>query len=322
LTVFLEYAVLRTVVTYYVIAIVILLVASFFQSGNLYVTDVPVLLSVLLLVPLYNWLHHHGKSELAKEANAGGKGITIFWIFTLLALALSIRIPSVILFDQPYEKTPLIYLLVFTIILTEKTDLSAFGLSIRNLPRSILYGLGAFAILGGLNVAIHYGLVYEATSQMPVKSFNIQSALLTMPFMILCVATSEEGLFRGYIQTHLEKLFATKYAILGQAILFGLWHFVWNLYPYNLADMIQYVATTFFWGIIFGYFYFKTGNLVPLILAHGLWDTILPSVTENTQVMNYYSAYAPVNQIPDIILSCVVPGIVTLLFIKRFIERV
>ena len=91
--------------------------------------------------------------------------------------------------------------------------------------------------------------------------------------MTFCVGISEEGLFRGYVQTHLEK-FHMNGAIVFQAMLFGVWHFVWNLSPLDPIGMARYIGFTFFIGLIFGYFYSKSRNLVPLILAHGLWNSV------------------------------------------------
>jgi membrane protease YdiL (CAAX protease family) len=108
-----------------------------------------------------------------------------------------------------------------------------------------------------------------------------------LPFQTLLVGISEEGLFRGYIQTHLQKFYAWK-AIFIQAILFGFWHFVWNLYPFNPFAMAQYIATTFFIGLLFGYFYSKAKNLVPLILTHGLWNSFPAGVVENSAALNLF----------------------------------
>ncbi len=110
--------------------------------------------------------------------------------------------------------------------------------------------------------------------------------LLAMPFMTLCVGISEEGLFRGYMQTHFQKLYTPTKAIIIQAVFFGVWHFVWNLSPFDPFGMAMYVATTFFIGLIFGYFYSKSKNLVPLILTHGLWNSVLSGVPQKRRIRN------------------------------------
>ena len=57
-------------------------------------------------------------------------------------------------------------------------------------------------------------------------------------------------------------------------MLFGVWHFVWHVLPFNLFEMGIHVLSTFLFGLVFGLFYRESGNLVPLILAHGLVDTV------------------------------------------------
>ena len=99
--------------------------------------------------------------------------------------------------------------------------------------------------------------------------------------MTFCVGINEEGFFRGYVQTHFEKFYSSKQAILIQSILFGVWHFVWDLHPFAPIHMTFYVGSTFLIGLVFGYFYSKTKNLVPLVFAHGLFNSIPQGVVEN-----------------------------------------
>jgi membrane protease YdiL (CAAX protease family) len=311
------------ILVYYAIAETILLAGGFFPTRTESATYIPILLSLLLLIPIYVWQkNYRRKTELSKDILEKDKRKTVFWILALLALALSIRVPSVLIFGEPYEKTPLIYLLLLTILVIEKTDLSAFGFKTENLGKALLYGLTFFVVLSGLALTIQYFLVYGFTGQIPVQSFDIQSSLLTMPFMTLCVGISEEGLFRGYMQTHLEKIYSSKEAILIQAILFGGWHFVWNLYPFDPIGMAQRVVTTFLFGLVFGYFYSKTRNLVPVVLAHGLWDSVPQWVIENQQVMSRFSAFSESIQTVVWILPFILSTMVAVLFVKYFARKV
>jgi membrane protease YdiL (CAAX protease family) len=314
---------IRTLSIYYVITVIILLSAYFFPAQDVRLVYLPILLSVLLLAPIYVWQsNYRNKTELQRETLRRDKDTMLFWIFALFALALSVRIPSVLLFNQPYEKAPLIYLVILTILLVEKSDLSAFGFKTEKLGKSHLYGFAFFAILNGLTLLVSYVLIYGFTGQMPVQSFDIMSSLLSMPFMTLCVGISEECLFRGYMQTHLEKLYTPRKAILIQAILFGVWHFVWNLNPFNPFGIAQYVITTLFIGLVFGYFFSKTRNLVPLIFAHGLWDSIPPWIIENESVMHYFGTFPTPDQILVLILPFTVSAIAAVFFIKYFVKEI
>jgi len=70
------------------------------------------------------------------------------------------------------------------------------------------------------------------------------------------------------MQTDLNQAYSRRKAILFQAGLFGLWHFVWHILPLDLFSMVSHVITSFVIGLLFGYFYSESRNLVPLILAH------------------------------------------------------
>jgi uncharacterized protein len=84
-------------------------------------------------------------------------------------------------------------------------------------------------------------------------------------------AFGEELVFRGFLLTRLELLLgaglsATAIAIAGQALLFGVGH--WYLGPRG-------VTTAGSMGLVLGTLYVCDGrNLVPLIAAHGLADSL------------------------------------------------
>lgn len=211
-------------------------------------------------------------------------GAVVGWTLALFLLALTVRVPSALIFKMPYEKAPIIYLLTFTIVLVEETELTVFGFKTQKMAKALLNGAVFFIILQGTILFVHCTAVHALTGQAAI-SFNFTLFLTVMPFHTLLVGISEEGLFRGYIQTSIEPFGALK-AIFFQAVLFGLWHFVWNLSPFNPLGMLQYITFSFLFGLLFGYFYSKTKNLVPLILVHGLWNSFQSGVIRNTEVLD------------------------------------
>ncbi|MEM3442695.1 MAG: CPBP family intramembrane glutamic endopeptidase [Candidatus Bathyarchaeia archaeon] len=307
-----------SILTYFIVALTIML-AALFAQGEIWP---PILLSLLLLIPLYYWKKSYGERvELSKEVNGKSMGTVFFLVFALFFLALLVRVPSVLLFNMPYEKLPLIYLLTLTIILVERTDVSAFGFKTQNLEKAISYGIAFYAILGGVVLFIYYLLIYVFTNQMPIASYSSSSFFLSMPFQTLLVGISEEGLFRGYIQTHLQK-FSFYKAIFAQAILFGVWHFVWNLYPFNPFAMAQYIGTTFFIGLMFGYFYSKAKNLVPLILTHGIWNSVPAGIAENSEALALFEQNPFFSQILAWPLAYAMAALAAYLFIKFFVKEI
>ena len=316
-------AIPKILLAYFTVAVIIFLNGYFFRAENESITSLPVLLSVLLVIPIYIWCKTScEKRGFPKQTNGRDKNTVLSWIFALFILALSVRIPSVLLFGMPYEKTPLIYLTILTILIIEKTDVSAFGFKTRKIRKSLFFGFLFFIILDGLASLSFYLLIYVFTSQIPVQYYNVLPFILTMPFMTLCVGISEEGLFRGYMQTHLEKFCTSKQAILIQAILFGIWHFVWGLNPFDPVYMLSYVGFTFLVGLLFGYFYSKTRNLAPLVFAHGLFNSVPAGIVENQSALDAFQTISPSYQGLTWILPYIVSAVLTLLFIKYLVKEI
>lgn len=89
-------------------------------------------------------------------------------------------------------------------------------------------------------------------------------------FMVFIVwgsaAFGEELIARGFILDRFSKMFGTSVAVVAQAAIFGLAHSYQGL---------SGVVTIFVLALIFGAVYIRSGrNLLPLIVAHGIIDSI------------------------------------------------
>jgi len=315
--------ILIVIITYFAVASTILTSAYVAQTTiKSSIVPIPETLSLLLLIPIYVWYRCSAKKTSSGKNIGKDKSKALFWVFILFTLALSVRIPSALLFNMPYEKTPLIYLIVLTIILVEKTNVSVFGFTTVNFCRSVLHGLVFYAVSGGLILITYNCLLSTFISQASIEGYDVASFLSAMPFMILCVGISEEGFFRGYVQTSLEKFYTPKKAILTQAILFGGWHFIWNLSPFKPLEMSQYILTTFFTGLLFGYFYQRTRNLVPLVVAHGLWNSVPEGIVINNQADLAVRIMPYSSQALAAILSYSIPLALTFLLFRRCAKKI
>lgn len=315
---------LKTILAYFIVALIVFLCACSFPQENAHASleVVPIRLSIILLVPLYVWYRRYtSKEKLSKEVDGRKKTAIVFRILILFVLAMAVRIPSVLLYGMPYEKTPLIFLIILTIVLIEKTDVSAFGFKPKNIGTSLLKGATLYLVFGGSTLLIEYLLIHAFTGQAIARSFDILAFLSAMPFHTLCVGISEEGFFRGYMQTHLEKRYAFRKAILIQALAFGVWHFVWNISPFNPLDMAVYVITTCFWGLLVGYFYGKSRNLVPLFLTHGLWNSVIAGILTNEVALDALERTPFLNQISVAFLPYIISGMLTFVLIKYSVKE-
>jgi len=314
---------LKIVLAYFVFGIGVIVVAFLVPGQDESVASVPVLVSLFSLIPLYAWYRsYRRKRDLSNAVGERNKSDAVFWVFALFLLAMFIRIPSVVIFGVPFEKTPVIFLTISTIMVIEKTDLSAFGFTIRKPGKSLAYGVAFFFTANILATIISYLLIYGLTNRMAFETFDPAAFLLVLPFMTLCVGVGEEGLFRGYVQNHLEKLSNARSAIIVQAILFGAWHFVWDLSPFNPFDMAQRVLTTFLFGLLFGYFYSKARSLTPLVLAHGLWDSVALGIVVSQPAYDALAKTSASIQAMVFLLPYAIGALVTFVFIRYFVTKI
>lgn len=310
--------ILKVIVPYFVVASLILASGYFFPWDS----TVPIFLSIILLVPLFIWYYSYfDKEKLSKQISGKSKPSVFFWVLALFLLAMLVRIISVMSFNQPYEKTPLIYLTLLTILFVDRTDVSAFGFKTQKIWRALLYGVVFYLLFGGLALLLMCSFVYYFTGQNLIAMYDFTFFLLAMPFMTLCVGISEEGLFRGYMQTHFQKFYTPTKAILIQAVFFGVWHFVWNLNPFDPFGMAMYITTTFFIGLVFGYFYSKSRNLVPLIITHGLWNSVLSGMPQSAEY-EIIGAMSATNQIVTSFVPYMISTVLAVLFIKYVVKEI
>ena len=269
-------------------AVSVMIFASGFVS-SVYVEDMgvsPVIASLALLVPLFLWFKHYDKRrKLAAQEGGVADGKRVWTeILVLFLLSMGVRIPFVLILGMSYEKTAVIYLLVFAVVFVMRKDAGALGFRTERFVRSLLIGLVFYLVLAIPMFTAFLGVVYLFTGRLLVSGYNLLPPIFVFPYMTFCVGISEEGLFRGFMQTRLARVCSARKALLVQAFLFGLWHFVWHVAPFNPLGMGIHVVITFAFGLAFGQFFRESQNLVPLILAHGLVDTVGYGFTFNPEL--------------------------------------
>ena len=246
----------------------------------------PVLLSFILLIPLYWWvykrprnLEHYEKQDLK----------SILLIFLLIFIYIMIFRTIILLkYGLPLEKTPMIFFVVLQIIFVEGFYLSDFGFHANKFWRQVAFTFVLLVVIGFLIIAILgaiiLGLAFagildlEALIGTPI-SVNWYG-IASFPFQLLCVGISEELLFRGYLYTKLRSNLGYIRSILISSIFFGLFHVAWYIDPHSpwfISDWSQmafHVGYTFIFGICMCIIYERTRSLVCPIIIHGLFNSV------------------------------------------------
>lgn len=97
----------------------------------------------------------------------------------------------------------------------------------------------------------------------------------------LLLIPTEEGIFRGLIQTYLGRIMKSKVAvILIQGVLFSLWHvptlfLIPDIQGLSIAGIFIYLSTAVVAGITIGIIRDKTESLYLACYAHSVWNQIV-----------------------------------------------
>jgi membrane protease YdiL (CAAX protease family) len=125
-----------------------------------------------------------------------------------------------------------------------------------------------FQIILGLIVGIGVGTTEYFVLKLKVVIFeNLFLVFSYVVFVMILVGFAEEILFRGMLQTYLEKLMPKFHAIFLASVIFGLMHIGW-LNPWEVV--LAYGA-----GLIFGLFAYYFNSLVTPITAHFFGNVVL-----------------------------------------------
>lgn len=137
------------------------------------------------------------------------------------------------------------------------------GFVTKNWPKYVIIGS-----LIGIPTGVAEYLVLTPAPAFP--TFQLQYLLRDVIYMLLFVSLAEEVLFRGIIQTDLQKVFGGQRGLIMTAYLFGVMHLTWRSVPE--------LGFTFFAGYLLGYIYYRTNSLVAPIFLHGVNNIMLVSI--------------------------------------------
>ncbi len=181
-------------------------------------------------------------------------------------------------FSGPITATLVVLLCTF-LLRKNSTKWTDFGLSKVERPIKLLWQVPLVMVLtiaAGILANLLFSSLFEiqsiSQSRFEELEGNLPLFLMWSTIGWIVGGFMEEMIFRGFLLGHFEKLFighnwAIIAAVCLQAFLFGVIHF------YNRG--IVGGLTIFVVGLVLGLLYIKLGrNLWPLILAHGIIDTL------------------------------------------------
>ncbi len=237
-------------------------------------------------------------------------GIIILIIYASFNLELLYDIllnPYFLIFSSFFELifilVPVIYVAKYLENPSLKNRLGLLGFTTRGIEKKgvlkeILIGLG-FAIIGVLLVGIVSFLTeialetifgIEIVSDLGsgtgdvesiILSADVLSLILLSIVMILIIGTSEEILFRGFMQKGLMRSLGDKWGIIVTAFIFAMIHvtgvvlMVLNaplvLLISFLLSFIPYFAISLLLGAIY---YWRNENLLAVVITHGVYDAL------------------------------------------------
>lgn len=161
---------------------------------------------------------------------------------------------------------------VLFLVSKQKKSLSSIGWSTKNLFTNLYlgWGLGAFFAFQGLitNAIKYRGLLFIPLGLTPLDlSYYI--------FLSLITAFSEETVFRGFIQTRLQKATNNQFfSNLISAFLFALIHIPIALFllSYDFPTLVSYTFLMFVLGFANGFIFTQTQTIVAPTISHALWN--------------------------------------------------
>jgi membrane protease YdiL (CAAX protease family) len=226
-------------------------------------------------------------------------------IVYLLSKALKLR-PKPIAIAAPRKEMPLVFLVIVAAFAVMSV-LSGFLLDV--LPPTdvidVLWVVFIYALLllplviamrrtgqafGSIGISrkdswrtFALGLILSAVSTMLMGftapsyggSFIGFSPTLAYGLVIFAInGSSEEIVFRGYIQTRLIAYSGTLKGLMVTSLVFALWHFPISYYASSGAVLESLANALLRWplGLLLGYIMLKSQNIIPSSIYHALWN--------------------------------------------------
>ncbi len=143
-----------------------------------------------------------------------------------------------------------------------KQDLADIGATRKNLARNVA--------LGGLVSVVLVGVLAVLSPWLGggFAGFSVPTIYLFLSYVV--IALGEEAVFRGYIQTRLVASSGSILGVGGATLLYALYNVPLGFFCYggNVFSALVYGAWRLSTGLVYGYAFHKSQNIVPSVIVH------------------------------------------------------
>ncbi len=163
---------------------------------------------------------------------------------------------------------PYLWILLVNDTASIKGFLKELNVKIKGLPMALVWAFVAVVLMFAIEIIIGlilYQLGYVNDEVSNVQDLAASLSIGSIIFVVIFQSASEEVFFRGFLLKKMDSLYGKEIAIVLSSVLFGLAHLSYaNPYVGVMSALI---------GVVLGYFYIKTRNLVTVIAAHILFNS-------------------------------------------------
>jgi membrane protease YdiL (CAAX protease family) len=142
-------------------------------------------------------------------------------------------------------------------------DWKTMGFTRRNIGQALFWGVG-----GGVLLMV----VIWFTTEHKLAPFYVLQLIVGIPIWLLIMSPFQEFFFRGWLQPRFEKSLGLWPGLVVTSIGFAVWHLC---PPFEQAQIVPIMSVfgmvfTTAMGLVFGYIFRRTGNIIAPWLAHVL----------------------------------------------------
>lgn len=251
---------------------------AFPTSQNIIINIFASVIGILIVHLLFKVLKSRPKPpKLADRRNEAALSFLVFVVVFVMLFAWTAFRRYVLVYSSPppWDGN---HVLLFTffyamlllpmIIAMRRTgqSLGSIGINEKESRRMITMGITLGAVIM---------IIYGFAAPFLGGSLAELSPSLFFGFVAFAInSSSEEAVFRGYIQTRLTAYWGTFKGLAVTSLLFAVWHFPVTYFQFSGAvlEALAWASTRLFPGLIMGYIMLRSQSIIPCSIFHLFWN--------------------------------------------------